>query len=47
MMTEEEQYALLATDGMLVKRPVFVGETFAIPGFKEADWIKALELKED
>lgn len=41
-MTEEEQYALLATDGMLVKRPVLVGENFALPGFKEAEWIKVL-----
>lgn len=46
-MTEEEQYELLATDGMLVKRPILVGETFAIPGFKEADWIKVLEIKVD
>jgi len=37
-MTEEEQYELLATDGMLVKRPILVGEDFAIPGFKEAAW---------
>lgn len=41
-MTEEEQYELLATDGMLVKRPVLVGEDFAIPGFKEAEWLRAL-----
>ena len=32
-MTEEEQYELLATDGMLVKRPILVGDTFAFPGF--------------
>lgn len=37
-MTEEEQYALLATDGMLVKRPILVGEDFVIPGFREAEW---------
>lgn len=37
-MTEEEQYELLATDGMLVKRPIIVGEDFAIPGFKEQIW---------
>lgn len=37
-MTEEEQYELLATDGMLVKRPILVGEAFAIPGFKETAW---------
>ena len=33
-MTEDEQYALLATDGMLVKRPLLIGEDFALPGFK-------------
>lgn len=37
-MTEEEQYALLATDGMLVKRPLLIGETFVLTGFKEAEW---------
>ena len=34
-LSEEEQYELLATDGMLVKRPLLIGEDFAIPGFKE------------
>ena len=37
-MTEDEQFALLATDGMLVKRPILVGEDFVLVGFKEADW---------
>lgn len=37
-MTEEEQYELLASDGMLVKRPLLVGEDFAVPGFKEERW---------
>ena len=37
-MTEDEQLALLATDGMLVKRPVLVGEDFVLVGFKEAEW---------
>ena len=41
-MTEEEQIALLATDGMLVKRPILVTEKAVIPGFKEAEWEKAL-----
>lgn len=41
-MTEEEQTALLATDGMLVKRPLLIGEDFVIPGFKEATWKEAL-----
>ena len=37
-MTEDEQFALLATDGMLVKRPLLVGEDFVLTGFKQADW---------
>ena len=37
-MTEDEQYALLATDGMLVKRPLLIGEDFARPGFKVTEW---------
>lgn len=44
-MSEEEQFALLASDGMLVKRPVLVGEDFAFFGFKEADWAARLEKK--
>ena len=41
-MTEDEQYALLATDGMLVKRPLLVADGFVLPGFKPAEWEKAL-----
>ena len=41
-MTEEEQLCLLATDGMLVKRPVIVTEKGILTGFKEADWEKLL-----
>ena len=37
-MTEEEQIALLATNGMLVKRPLIIGEDFVLVGFKEAEW---------
>ncbi len=37
-MSEEDQLALLATDGMLVKRPILVGDDFVLVGFKEADW---------
>jgi len=37
-MSEEEQLQLLATDGMLVKRPLVVGEDFVLTGFKEAEW---------
>ena len=42
-MTEEEQLRLLATDGMLVKRPLVVGEDFILTGFKEAEWIEKLK----
>ena len=37
-MSEEEQYRLLASDGMLVKRPLLVGEGFVLAGFKETEW---------
>lgn len=41
-MSEEEQYELLATDGMLVKRPLVVGDDFVLIGFKEALWKETL-----
>ena len=41
-MSEDEQFALLASDGMLVRRPILVGDGFALPGFREAEWEKAL-----
>ena len=37
-MSEAEQLALLATDGMLVKRPLLVGEDFVLTGFRAAEW---------
>ena len=37
-MSEEEMLQLLATDGMLVKRPLVIGDGFVLVGFKEADW---------
>ena len=37
-MTEEEMLKLLATDGMLVKRPLLIGDDFVLVGFKEAEW---------
>ena len=37
-MSEDEQLALLATDGMLVKRPLLVGEDFVLTGFRAAEW---------
>lgn len=42
-MTEEEQLRLLATDGMLVKRPLVVLEDTVLTGFREADWQKLLK----
>lgn len=41
-MSEEEMYELLATDGMLVKRPLVIGEDFVLVGFKEAEWSEKL-----
>ena len=41
-MSEEEQLRLLATDGMLVKRPTLIGEDFVFTGFREADWAAKL-----
>ena len=41
-MSEKKQYALLATDGMLVKRPIVVGEDFVLVGFKEKEWEEKL-----
>lgn len=37
-MSEEEQIALLATDGMLVKRPLLIGEDFVLTGFRQKEW---------
>ena len=41
-MSEDEQFALLATDGMLVKRPLLVGDNFVLTGFKENEWVEKL-----
>ena len=43
-MSDADQIALLATDGMLVKRPILVGDNFVLTGFKEAEWKAALGL---
>jgi arsenate reductase len=37
-MPEEEQLKLLATDGMLVKRPLVIDKDFVLVGFKESEW---------
>lgn len=41
-MGHEEKICLLATDGMLVKRPLIIGEDFILVGFKEKEWEDAL-----
>ena len=41
-MSEAEQLALLATDGMLVKRPLLVGDSFVLTGFRAGEWEAAL-----
>ena len=42
-MGEEEQLELLAADGMLVKRPVLVGDGFVLTGFRQAEWEEKLK----
>ena len=37
-MSEDEQLKLLATNGMLVKRPLVVGDDFVLTGFREKEW---------
>ena len=44
-MSEDEQLALLSTDGMLVKRPLLVGDGLVLTGFKEEEWKAALLQK--
>lgn len=41
-MSEEEQLKLLATDGMLIKRPLLIGKDFVLVGFKEKEWSERL-----
>ena len=42
-MSEEEQFALLATDGMLVKRPILIGDDFVLTGFRQVEWEEKLK----
>ena len=42
-MTEDEMLDLLSTDGMLVKRPILIGESFVLVGFKEDTWESAIK----
>ena len=46
-MSEDEQLTLLATDGMLVKRPILVGEDFVLTGFREAEYEEKLHVRTD
>ena len=41
-MSEDEQLRLLASDGMLVKRPLLVGDSFVLTGFREEEWAAQL-----
>ncbi|MCF0120224.1 MAG: arsenate reductase family protein [Oscillospiraceae bacterium] len=41
-MSDSEQFELLATDGMLVKRPILVSDDFVLVGFKESEWAEKL-----
>lgn len=43
-MSQEEKIKLLSTDGMLVKRPIFVNEEFVLVGFKEDEWKEKVTL---
>ena len=45
-MSREEQFALLASDGMLVKRPVLAGAGFVLTGFRPKEWAAALGVAE-
>lgn len=42
-MTEDEQFELLASNGMVLKRPFFVGKDFVLVGFKEDEWTEKLK----
>ena len=44
-MSEDEILKLLATDGMLVKRPLLVGDDFVLVGFKKAEWESCLKTQ--
>lgn len=46
-MSEKEQYELLAEDGMLVKRPLLVGDDFVLVGFREKEWEKRFIEQEE
>ena len=43
-MSEDDQLKLLASDGMLVKRPVVIGDDFVLTGFREKEWSEAMHV---
>ena len=43
-MSEDEKYSLLASNGMIVKRPILIGDGFVLVGFKENEWGSALGI---
>lgn len=45
-MSEDEQIELLATNGMLVKRPLIVGEDMVLVGFREAEWTEKCRVED-
>jgi len=44
-MSEDEQYSLLASDGMIVKRPILISDDFVLVGFDETAWKAALDVE--
>jgi len=44
-MSNDEQFSLLASDGMIVKRPLLIDDDFVLVGFKEEDWKAALGIE--
>ena len=42
-MSEDEQFELLASNGMVLKRPLLIGKDFVLVGFKEAEWVEKLK----
>ena len=44
-MSEDEQYRLLASDGMIVKRPILIGDGFVLIGFNETEWKAVLGIE--
>lgn len=44
-LSEDEQFKLLASDGMIVKRPILIGDGFVLVGFSEAGWKTALSVE--